>query len=434
MSVTSPGDQTDVSGTAITPVGVDATDSGSGQTLTWSAIGLPAGLSIDPSTGTVSGIPTTAGASTVTLTATDGAGYSGSATFAWTVTDTVSVTSPGDQTDVSGTAITPVGVDATDSGSGQTLTWSATGLPAGLSIEPSTGVLTGTPTTAGASTVTLTATDSAGYSGSTTFAWTVTNAVTVDTVADQTARVGATVTPVHVVATDSSPTATLSYSAVGLPPGLTISPTTGTVTGTPTRSGVVTVTVTAIDGSGFAGHTSFTWTVTGPVITSVAPATGPSSGGTKVTIVGTGLTAPVSVDFGGSPATDVKANRKGSKVTVRTPAHVAGTVDIVVTTTAGPTLIGAVDRFTYTAPTVSSLSVTSGPVGGGTKVKISGSGLLGATSVHFGSAVATVVAVNAKGTLVTVIAPPGAAGTVDVTVTTPEGTSATGSGDRYTYP
>ena len=92
------------------------------------------------------------------------------------------------------------------------------------------------------------------------------------------------------------------------------------------------------------------------------------------------------------------------------------------TTAAGPTLVGTTDRFTYTPPTVSSLSVTSGPVAGGTKVKITGSGLKGATSVHFGSVAATVVAINAKGTLVTVNAPPGAAGTVDVTVTTPEGT------------
>ena len=433
MTVASPGDQTDVSGAAITPLTAVGTDSASGATLTWSATGLPAGLSIDPATGTISGTPTTGGTATVTVEATDDSGATGTATFSWTVTDTVSVASPGGQADVSGSAISPVDATATDSSTMATLTWSATGLPIGLSIDPSTGAVTGTPTTAGASTVTLTATDGAGYAGSTTFAWSVTDSVTVDGVTDQTAHVGTAVTPLHVVATDSSSTASLTFSATGLPPGLSIAPSTGTVTGTPTRSGVATVTVTATDGSGFAGHTTFTWTVTGPVISSVAPATGPSSGGTKVTIVGSGLAAPVSVDFGGTPGTSVKANRKGTKVTVLSPAHVAGPVDIVVTTAAGPTLVGTTDRFTYSPPTVNSLSVTSGPVAGGTKVKITGSGLKGATSVRFGSVAATVVAINAKGTLVTVTAPPGVAGTVDVTVTTPEGTSATGSGDRYTY-
>ena len=64
---------------------VKATDSASGQTLTYSAAGLPPGLSISSSTGLISGTPTTAGTSTVTVTATDGTGASGSATFTWTI-------------------------------------------------------------------------------------------------------------------------------------------------------------------------------------------------------------------------------------------------------------------------------------------------------------------------------------------------------------
>jgi len=84
VTVTSPGNQSGTVGTAAS-VPVKASDSASGQTLSYSAAGLPAGLSINPSTGLISGTPTTAGTSTVTVTATDGTGASGSATFTWTV-------------------------------------------------------------------------------------------------------------------------------------------------------------------------------------------------------------------------------------------------------------------------------------------------------------------------------------------------------------
>jgi hypothetical protein len=84
VTVTSPGNQSGTVGTAAS-VQVHATDSGSGQTLTYGASGLPPGLSINTATGLISGTPTTAGTYTVTITARDGTGASGSAGFTWTV-------------------------------------------------------------------------------------------------------------------------------------------------------------------------------------------------------------------------------------------------------------------------------------------------------------------------------------------------------------
>ena len=84
----------------------------------------------------------------------------------------VTVANPGAHSSTVGTA-TSLQVSASDSAAGQTLTYSATGLPAGLSINSSTGLISGTPTTAGTSSVTVTATDATGASGSAAFTWTV---------------------------------------------------------------------------------------------------------------------------------------------------------------------------------------------------------------------------------------------------------------------
>ncbi len=86
--------------------------------------------------------------------------------------NTVTVTSPGNQTGTVGTAVS-LQMHATDSQSGQTFTWSATGLPTGLSINSSTGLISGTPSANGTFSVTVTARDTTNASGSTSFTWTI---------------------------------------------------------------------------------------------------------------------------------------------------------------------------------------------------------------------------------------------------------------------
>jgi hypothetical protein len=86
--------------------------------------------------------------------------------------NTVTLTNPGNQTTAVGTAVS-LQLHATDSASGQTLTYSATGLPTGLSVNASTGLISGTASTAGTFSVTAKATDTTSASGSAAFTWTV---------------------------------------------------------------------------------------------------------------------------------------------------------------------------------------------------------------------------------------------------------------------
>ena len=175
VTVTNPGDQTTaVNGSVNLPI--KAADSSSSAKLSYAASGLPAGLSIDSGTGVISGTATTQGVSNVTVTVTDDTQASGNASFRWTVgnppTGTVTVTSPGNQWGFKGYPLfQTIQISATASDGGA-LTFSATGLPPGLKISAS-GAITGTPTTAGTYSVTVTAAEANGTSGATSFTFTV---------------------------------------------------------------------------------------------------------------------------------------------------------------------------------------------------------------------------------------------------------------------
>jgi O-glycosyl hydrolase len=140
-----------------------------GATVTPYLTNSSSSLAAQPTT-TVSG-----GAFTATLPARSLVTYQIPASS--TTGNTVTVTNPGSQSSTVGKAAS-VQISASDSASGQTLTYAATGLPAGLAINSATGLISGTPTTAGTSSVTVTATDGTGASGSATFTWTVTSVST----------------------------------------------------------------------------------------------------------------------------------------------------------------------------------------------------------------------------------------------------------------
>ena len=172
-----------------------------------------------------------------------------------------------------------------------------------------------------------------------------------------------------------------------------------------------------------------------PTVTSISPETGPAAGGTAVTITGTNLAeAGTAVHFGSSSAASITVDSQSSITAVSPIGKPGATVDVTVTTLGGTSLTSAADRFRYLqrAPLlVNAVSPSSGPLIGGSLVRITGHAFIGTTAVHFGSASATSFTVKSENTI-TAIAPAGT-GTVDVTVTTPEGTSPTSSADQYSY-
>jgi hypothetical protein len=181
-----------------------------------------------------------------------------------------------------------------------------------------------------------------------------------------------------------------------------------------------------------------------PAVTGVSPASGSTAGGNTVTITGTGFQAASgqlaadSVSFGGTPATNVTVNSPTS-ITATAPAGGAGTVDVTVTdpNTGATSATGTADQYTYAAPppsnapVVSALIPTSGPPY--SVVVIVGSNLSHATAVHFGTKKAFFLSFGSRFILTFAPPPATADSTVDVTVTTRNGTSTTSAADRFTY-
>jgi len=422
-------------------------------------VALPTVTSIAPPTGP------TVGGTGVTITGTDLIGatsvtFDGIAATGISVVSGTSITAttPGHAAGAVNVVVTTPNGTATGTGA-----YTYVGIPAVTSVAPPTG-----PTVGGTG-VTITGTDLIGAT-SVTFDGIAATGISVVSGTSITATTpGHVAGAVNVVVTTPNGTATGTgaYTYVGIPTFGSVAPPTGstvggtgvTITGTNligttsvTFDGIAATGILVVSGTSITattpGHaagavnvvvTTFNGTATGtgaytyvgiPTVTGRLPTSGPVTGGTSVAITGSGFTGATAVRFGVTSATSYTVN-SATSITATSPAG-TGTVDITVTTPGGTSTISAADQYTYAAiPAVTGRVPTTGTVSGGTSVAITGSGFTGATAVRFGVTSAASYTVNSA-TSITAISPAGT-GTVDITVTTPGGTSTTSAADLYTY-
>ncbi len=316
----------------------DQTVSGSGgaapYTFALTNGSLPTGLTLNPSTGQISGTPTAAGTFNFDITATDANGCTGVTSYSITMSCPAITVNPSTLPDGTVGAL----YDQTVSGSGGTAPYTFTvtngSLPTGLTLNPSTGQISGTPSVAGPFNFDITATDANGCSGVTSYS--VTMSCPSIAVLPATLPGGTTGVLYDQTVAGSGGTApyTFNVSSGALPTGLTLNPTTGQITGTPTESGTFNFDITATDIFGCIGTTSYSVTISCATIT-IIPATLPDGvTGTLYdqTLSGSGGTAPYTFAVtGGSLPTGLTLNPTTGQIT-GTPT-VVGTFNFDITAT-----------------------------------------------------------------------------------------------------
>ncbi len=238
----------------------------------------------------------------------------------------------------------------------------------------------------------------------------------------------------------TTPTTTHTYAEGG---SFTASVTITDTDGTSTRKAFTGQTVSLNGGPSAEASQTVIVPFVQPEVTGVSPSSGQAGNATTLVVSGTNFFGITSVSVGANAVTGYVVNSAGTQISnVIAPPESAGSVDVTVANTGGTSAITPADVFTYLptttppagAPVVTALSVNSGPVAGGTGVTITGTGFTGATAVNFGTLLVTGWTVNAAGTQITAISPvASAAGTVDVTVTTPVAVSAVTTADAFTY-
>ncbi len=212
----------------------------------------------------------------------------------------------------------------------------------------------------------------------------------------------------------------LSMQEIAAPPGATPASSGGSKDVTVLTAGG---SATKVGGFGYAAQ---------PTVTAVAPATGPVTGGTTITVTGTNfLTGATTVTVGGVAATSVVVS-SATSLTAKTPASSTAVAKDVVVATAGGSATKAGGFTYYGVPTLSAVTPNAGPVGGGTLITLTGTNFAsGVTTVTVGGVAATEVTVISATTLTARTPASATTGSKTVVVSSPGGTATRASAFTY---
>jgi len=278
------------------PYSQTVTASGGGAPYTYSIASgsLPSGLSLNTSSGTISGTPTGSGTSNFTVGASDTFGDTGSQAYSLTIGANDLVLSP--TTLPNGFQSTPYSQTVTASGGTGSYTYSITSgsLPAGLSLNSTTGAITGTPTGSGGSTFTVGVIDSNSDTGSRSYTVYIgTNSLTLS---PTTLPNGMQTTPYSQTVTATGGTGPYTYAVTSgaLPAGLTLNASSGVISGTPTTAGTANFTIGATDAHGNTGSQAYSVNIAVAPLTLSPSTLPPATQGTAYsqTITASNGTAP----------------------------------------------------------------------------------------------------------------------------------------------
>jgi len=303
--------------------------SGGTGPYTWSVSSgsLPAGITLDPGTGTLAGTPTAAGTSIFTVEVTDADGQSATEATTLTIISGPALSFPAPPAGEIGTAYSDT---LTASGGTGPYTWSVSSgsPPAGITLDPATGTLAGTPTAAGTSTFTFTVqvTDAHGQSATKATTLTIISGPALSFPAPPAGEIGTAYSDTLTPSGGTGPY-TWSVSSGNLPAGITLDPATGTLAGTATAAGTFPFTVQVTDTDGQSA-TEATTLVVAP---SVALATSAASVSFGKPVTFTATIAPAAVS-GSVTFSDLLSTgpQSGQAVTLGTTALSGGTATLTV--------------------------------------------------------------------------------------------------------